>query len=200
MINVSTASLLCFLVLLTSCNSYNAEKSLNKSTYNKYFRQLSPYVLPKPDEVTFEDRFHNRLSSYYESIAKSTTAQLRFHQEADTAHFFFYEYKDLSSLFEHYRGMGGYFRTNEADSIVYVNLLYFTPRLTREEMDHRGKALFEEMVSKGNLKKYFLNKDFIQTPNADFYYNDKENRWDYTPNSSWKFLQEEQQRYDSIKN
>src|SRR5690606_18916865 len=111
--------------------------------------------------------------------------------------FFFFEYRDLTSLFEHYRGIGGYFKPGSADTLLHVNLLYHTPRFTAGEMKGKAEVLFAEMVKEGNVEKYIGNREFIHTPNEDFYYDVKTNRWDYTANSSWNFLKTEQMRLRS---
>jgi hypothetical protein len=50
------------------------------------------------------------------------------------------------------------------------------------------------MISKGNVQEFIGNKAYIKTPNEDFIYDPTINRWVMTENSSWKFLNEVEQR------
>jgi hypothetical protein len=186
-----------FCMLIFGCNnSYRAQDNLNEKEYSIELTKIAPYVAKKPDDISLEQRFDPRLAPYYQKYIQATRAQLNYFKETDTAKVFSFTYRDRSSLYEHYQAFGGYYRTDEQGKIVFMNLLYHTPRLTKEEMAGREHLLFEEMITHGNVNAFIGDKKFINTPNKDFYYNTKLNRWDYTPNSSWKFLQDEQQRND----
>ena len=108
----------------------------------------------------------------------------------DTATLFFFKHRDLTSMQEHYRGVGGYFRLDENGEITFLNLLYHTPRLGKAQMNNRSLMLFEEMVKTGNVKAYLGNRSFIHAPNNDFFYDAENNRWANTARSAWKFLDE----------
>lgn len=186
-------------IFFTSCTtSYDAKENLNEDAYVIELNKIAPYVVKKPDEFGYEDRFKQENQAFYTKFVQLTNAKLTYYFMNDTATLFFFEHKDLTSLYEHYRGLGGYYKTNANGDILFLDLLYHTPRLTRSEMDERGKLLFEAMVKEGNVAKYLEDKKYIDTPNGDFYYNTKTNRWDYTENSSWKFLEEAKQAADSI--
>lgn len=179
-----------FILLVSGCSaSYDAER-MEAGQRNHILKQIAPFVIKKPDEFSYKDRVKPENFPFYENFMELTESKLAYYHATDTANFFFFEHRDLTSLYEHYRGLGGYFRNNKNDSIIFINLLYHTPRFTREEMDKKGRQLFEEMAEQGNVNKYIGNQEFIHTPNDDFYYNTKTNRWDYTENSSWKFLEE----------
>jgi hypothetical protein len=187
-------------LLATSCSpSYRAEKDLSPEKYNEVLTMIAPYVIKKPDEFSYDERFNPVHAPFYQNFIKATGGELRYYHKNDTAQFFFFCHKDLSSLFEHYRGLGGYFK-EDSTGIYYLNILYHTPRLTSEEMLERGEELFETMVETGRVDSYVGNKKYIHTPNQDFFYNTKTNRWDYTENSSWKFLDEARQQADSVSN
>ena len=157
-------------------------------------QKLAPYVLKKHDDFTFEDRFNSANEKYYATAVEKTSAELKYFVETDTASIFFISYRDLSSLYEHYQGMGGYYRTDENGNITFLNILYHTPRFTTDDQIARDPVLFKEMVTKGNVNRFLGNRKYIQTPSADFYYSTKSNRWEYTENSSWKFLREEEKK------
>lgn len=182
------------LVVLFGCESSGeAKKDLSKAEYNALLRQLAPYLIKKPDAFTYETRFEVSNRPFYRNFIELTKAELTYYKKNDTAQFFSFTYRDLTSLKEHYRALGGYYRMNEKDSVIFVNLFYHTPRFTAEEIQQKGKLLFETMIKKGNVDRFINNRSFIDTPNKDFYYNTKLNRWDYTENSSWKFLEEAKQ-------
>lgn len=190
--------LICLPALFISCNvSYDAKENLDSESYTKELVKIAPYVVKKPDEFGYDERFKKENQSFYTKFIQLTNGKLSYYIENDTATLFFFEHKDLSSLYEHYRGLGGYCKKNDVGEVIFMNLLYHTPRLTRAEMDERGLVLFTEMATKGNVDKFLGDRNYIDTPNADFYYNTKINRWDYTENSSWKFLEEARQAADS---
>lgn len=194
MLNVKSIYPLVFITLCFGCTkSIEANKKLSEKKYKKILQELAPYVIKKPDAFTYKERFEIKNRAFYQNFIELTRAELKYYHQNDSAHFFFFSYRDLTSLKEDYRGLGGYFKTNGSDSIVFVNLLYHTPRFTKEEMEKKGKVLFESMIKKGEVNRYLGNKGYVDTPNEDFYYNAKTNRWDYTENSSWKFLEEAKQ-------
>jgi hypothetical protein len=191
------------LITLVACEaSIEAKKELSKADYDALLVQLAPYVVKKPDALTYENRFDSANKLFYTNFIELTKAELTYYKKADTARFFSFKYRDLTSLKEDYRILGGYYRINENDSIVFVNLLYHTPRIIPEEIQQKGKMLFETMIKKGNVNRFIGNKNYVDTPNKDFYYNTELNRWDYTENSSWKFLEKAKQEAlkDSIAN
>lgn len=183
--------ILYFLLLLTifACEtSHEAKKQLSKADYDQLLDNLSPYVIKKADAFSYEARFDAVNRPFYKNFIELTNAELSYHKRMDTANFFSFVYRDLTSLKEDYRVLGGYYRANSNDSIVFVNLLYHTPRFTAGELKGKDKMLFESMVKNGNVDRFIGKRNFIETPNEDFYYNTKLNRWDYTEKSSWKFI------------
>lgn len=183
---------------MIACNaSINANEVLSKEEYKETLARVAPYVIKKPDDIGYEERFAPASKPYYDQFINLTGGKLVYFSENDTCSLFMFEYRDLSSLQRHFRALGGYYRTDEKGGIAFMNILFHTPRLTRNEMDVRGQELFVEMTDTGGVVKFIGNRNFIDTPNADFYYNTKTNRWDYTENSSWKFLEEAKQAADS---
>ncbi len=192
---MKTVWLLLSIALCSGCaKSIDAKKELSNKNYKRILTAIAPYVVKKSDAFTYEERFDIKNRGFYSNFIELTKAELKYYHKKDTAQFFFFSHRDLTSLKEDYRGLGGYFKTDDNDSIVYVNLLYHTPRFKSEEMEQKGKILFESMITKGEVNRYIGKRDFIDVPNSDFYYNTKTNRWDYTENSSWKFLEEAKER------
>lgn len=186
--NLTLATLLLFLIACE--NSKEAKKNLSETEYQATLTEIAPYVIGKSDEFTYETRFLPENKPFYDNFISLTGGELVYFKQRDTASLFYFQYRDLTSLYEHYRGLGGYYRKDESGKITFLNILYHTPRLTKTEITERSKLLFDQMLTKGDVKTFLGNKRFVQTPNDDFYYNTKTNRWDYTENSSWKFLKE----------
>jgi hypothetical protein len=181
-------------ILMIGCQSYDARQTLTAEQYDSVLIRVAPYVIKKPDEISYEERFLVKNRPFYQNFIKLTGGQISHYEKKDTAVLFFFQHRDLTSLYEHYRGLGGYYKEDPDGKIVYMNLLYHTPRLTKEEMKSKGDELFTEMVQKGNVARFIGDRSIIDTPNADFYYDTKRNRWDYTENSSWKFIEEAKER------
>jgi hypothetical protein len=187
-----------FLIFLfSSCQtSYEAEK-LDNTQYSKYLQDLAPYVNKKHEIATFKERFDEKYKEYYLMKISEQKSYIKYFYKDDSLNYFYYVNKDLSSLFEHYRGHGGYFVTNEKGYIAKLEIMFYTPRMEADEVDKKGLILFKEMITNGNVNKFLGNKEFIHTPNEDFYYNVNENKWDYTENSSWRFLEESKEPSDA---
>ncbi|EMR03632.1 hypothetical protein [Cesiribacter andamanensis] len=178
------------LLLLQACSQHDPRAFMGEVEYQQLVQTLTPYVHKKPEGIAYNERFSDRLKPYYARLQAATEGQLRFYKQQDSLHYFYYVRRDPSSLFEHYLGFGGVFTKNSLGQITFLELFFQTPRLSWQQADQRGRLLFEELLQKGHAKAYVGNRDYIKTPNADFYYNSRENRWDYTENSSWKFIQE----------
>jgi hypothetical protein len=172
------------LIVVSGCKkSYEANDNLDRKEYNEVLMKIAPYVIKKSEDFSYEDRFKPENQDYYKRFIEKADGELKYFIRTDTASIFYFGYRDLSSLYEHYQGMGGYYKTDDKGNITFLNILYHTPRFTREEVLEKEPLLFTEMVNKGNVMAYIGNRKFIHTPNNDFYYNTKTNRWDYTPNS-----------------
>jgi hypothetical protein len=161
--------------------------------------KIAPYVVQKHDNFSYEERFKQENQGYYKRFIEKASGELKYFIETDTAAIFFFSYRDLSSLFEHYQGMGGYCKTDVDGNITFLNILYHTPRFTKEEAAEKDLVLFKEMNIKGNVKAFIGNRKYIHTPNTDFYYNTRINRWDYTSNSTWRFLEKAKQEAEATK-
>ncbi len=187
---------LLFLLALVAigCQSFDAREALSAEQYDSVLVRVAPYVIKKPDELSYDERFLLKNRPFYKNFITLTGGEITHYVKTDTAVLFSFRYRDLTSLYEHYRALGGYYKEDSQGRIAFMNLLYHTPRLTKQEMKSKGNELFKEMTLKGNVARFIGDRSFIDTPNADFYYDTKRNRWDYTENSSWKFLEEAKQR------
>ncbi|MBX2944305.1 MAG: hypothetical protein KF725_00615 [Cyclobacteriaceae bacterium] len=193
--------------ILFSCSTgktFEAERVLSQKHYDSLLIQLAPYVVKKPDAMAYKERFELSSRPFYKNYVSLTSGKIRYYLKTDTVEFFTYEYQDKASLYEHYRTFGGYIKRNPEDGkIELLNLLYQTPRCTRDELEAKAQVLFKEMITSGNVDKYIGNKGLVYVPNEDIYYDTRRNRWDYTENSKWRFLQEARElagpgRLDSI--
>ncbi len=189
--------LVCIVVVLmalsgcTKSKSIEAGKALSRKNYDSLLFQVAPYVVKKPDAMTFEERFDMKNRTFYKNYVGLTEGKIRYYVKSDTVEFFTYEYQDKASLYEHYRAFGGYIKRDPiSGKIQLMNLLYQTPRCTRDELEAKGQVLFKEMITSGNVDEYFGNKGLVYVPNEDVYYDTIRNRWDYTENSKWRFLEE----------
>jgi hypothetical protein len=179
------------IVLFSGCNpSYEPHQILSQTEYDSLVLELAPYLNKKPKEASFEERFTGKYKSYYKNLVKQQESYLKYLSQNGSTYYFYYVNKDLTSLYEHYKGFGGYYEKNSEGNIHYLNIIFETPRFTKEEIEKKGNVLFNEMVQKENVLSYLNNREFIKLPNDDFEYDPVQNKWVYTENSSWKFLEE----------
>jgi hypothetical protein len=187
--------LLLFALAIVACQPQTApEEYLSPVQLAVLKDNLLPFVIKKPDQLTYENRTDTAFRPLYREIDIAQQGIIKQLYPTDTAWFFVYHHKDRSSLFEHYRELGGYLKMDDQQNITYLNLLYHTPRWTPEEVEERSNELFQTMISKGSVQSFIGNKAYIKTPNEDFIYDPTINRWIMTENSSWKFLNEVEQR------
>ncbi len=176
-----------------ACSSIDAGDNLDAKATQSLLLELAPYVNKKPDQASFEERFSSVNQPYYEAKVKSQDAEIRYYVERNDTAYFLYVNKDLTSLFEHYRAQGGCFVREKDGAIKYLHLYFHTPRLTKEELLKRGEELFRYTLENKHINAYLGNIDYVKTPNQDFYYNDSLNKWEFTKNSSWRFLKDANQ-------
>jgi hypothetical protein len=185
-------ALILLIVSLQACDArkYNSQQQLSQTQYDSLLISLAPYVNKKPKGAAFSERFEPKYGQYYQACVQGQDARLPYYFIKDSLTYFYYVNKDLSSLYEHYKGYGGSFKKDAGGKIKELSIVFATPRLTKEEITEKGKELFIEMIETGSIEKYKGDRAYVHLPNADFEYNRAENRWVYTENSSWKFLKE----------
>lgn len=163
---------------LISCTAtdYAADATLSPEQQAAWVRKLAVYVDTRPNDIRPAERFNAQYVGYYDTLVQTHQSRLAaFYQKEDSC-FFLYEKKDVKSLYEHYRYVGGVCKIDAAGNISWLDQRYYSPRLTADEMS-RGMELFRAMVERSDISAYYGNFSYIEWPDADFVYSPKQQEW-----------------------
>ncbi|MCU0428498.1 MAG: hypothetical protein MUF42_00875 [Cytophagaceae bacterium] len=175
-------ALLLFACLLSSCSQPAPDESYDLSTLsevqrNKIEKHFRPFFLLKPDKVKADDRFHDSLSSHYETQAQLCAMQLKAYKDLGAGnHAVLFQRKDLKSLYNDYRALGATFRMTQ-DSIAEVKLYFLTQMLRPDTVQRVGALLFKELVEKKNIDAYVNDREMIYWPGNGVVYNVPQKKW-----------------------
>jgi len=185
--------LIVIVCLLSACRQpYQPDNLLSKSEIDTLLVDISVYIDNKPDNISFDDRFKPENRRYYANKVQVQENKLLFLHKKDDVYYFCCQKKDLRSLYEHYLLVGGTF-TKTPNGIENVDLKFYSPRLEPEKVEKVATLLFDEMVKTQNIKKYWNEKEMVEFPNKNFYFDVNAKRWLQTDSSEWKFLEEMKQ-------
>lgn len=163
---------------MASCNSVNyaPESVLSEQEAADWARRLAVYVDTRPNDIKPADRFDAQYTGYFDTLVQTHQSKLAaFHQEGEL-YYFLYEKRDIKSMYEHYRYVGGVCKRDDKGNISWLDQRFYSPRLTAAEME-RGKELFAVMVEKGDISAYYGNFNYIEWPDADFVYSPDKQEW-----------------------
>ena len=174
------------------CTPYNPDNYL-KSQEEKDSLVISflPYVLPRPDNISLAQRFSDSMSVFFKNRMKSNELALNsYYINSDSLHYCMFVRRDLKSLYIDYRAVAASFKRNK-DSIYDVELKFLTPMFRRDTIYRKADELFKVLVETGNVNSYIGNRDFIDWPSQDVYYDKVEKKWAFREASEWYKLKEE---------
>ncbi len=165
-------------VVFTGCSqqAYDPSRVLSGAEEAAWVRRLAVYVDTRPNDIKPADRFLGRYKGYYDSLVVRHESKLAaFHQEGDL-YYYLYHKKDVKSMYEHYRYVGGVCKLDAQGNISWLDQRFYSPRLTAEEMD-RGAELFRSMVETQDISAFIGNFDYVEWPDADFIYSPEKQEW-----------------------
>jgi len=170
--------ILLFVLALAGCNSanYSPESKLSAEEAAQWVRKLAVYVDTRPNDIKPADRFDLQYSGYFDTLVQNHESRLTaFHQDGDM-YYFLYEKKDIKSMYEHYRYVGGMCKLGAEGNISWLDQRFYSPRLSATEMQ-RGQELFALMVEKGDISAFYGNFNYLEWPDADFVYSPDKQEW-----------------------
>lgn len=175
-------------------DKYDPERFLSASEKDTITDRFLPYVLPRPDNLSLPDRFKDSMKTYYRSQIEPQEFKLyKYYIDKDSLQYAMFIRKDLKSLYIDYRAIAATFNRNK-DSIYNVELKFLTPMFRRDTIYRKADELFELLVSTGSIEKYIGNRDFVDWPSKDVYYDKKERKWALIKNSDWDKIKEEAEK------
>jgi hypothetical protein len=190
--NLGVGVIILAVFLVTGCKEkYSPDQYLSTAEKDTITDTFLPYILPRPDKLSLPDRFKDSMKIYYRlQIAPQELKLYKYHIDKDSLHYVMFIRKDLKSLYIDYRAIAATFNRNK-DSIYNIELKFLTPMFRRDTIYHKADELFTLLVETGSVQKYVGNRDFIDWPSSDVYYDKKERKWALIKNSDWDKLKEE---------
>ncbi len=180
-------------VVMYGCkNPYAPEKYLsNQAEKDSLVEVFLPYVLPKPTDLPLTDRFKDSMKVFYRSQIKPNELSLHsYYVNKDSLHYCMFVRRDLKSLYIDYRAIAASFKRNK-DSIYAIELKFLTPMFRKDTIYRKADELFNTLVETGNVNGYVGNRDFIDWPSKEVYYDTVERKWALKKDSEWNRLKEE---------
>lgn len=168
------------LFLLITCkseNKYSISSYHDQETIDTLLVNLVTLVGVKPKATNWETRLLPEHRTYYINHAKQFSFD-RYSVSPEGIHYFFMV-RPARHPKGNQRGVGGKFRLTEDMQITELEELFNTPVMPNEEIISKGREIFEEMVSTGNIEKFLKNKDYIEWPDERLKYDKNKNEWRY---------------------
>lgn len=172
----SLISLCLFLAACTTNESYLPGNYLSAEAENTLVRALAVYVDTRPDNTTPAERFDSSHTQYYDQLVRNHQSRLLAYFPKNDTIFFLYAKKDIKSMYEHYRYIGGMFTLSSTGKIEWLDQSFYSPRLTLEELE-KGHELFAMLVEGKSILPYVGNPAYIEWPDADFVYSPEKQEW-----------------------
>lgn len=164
------------------------------------FTKLLPYVVPMSEELSDEQWFAQDAEAQIWQNEFRTNSLLTldyyFIDPKDSLRLFLVSYRDRSSLFEHYKMLGGMYALKPNGQIDSLEEVFISPRLTKKELAERSKVMFEQIVKERAVGKYFGDKVHVEWPYKGLEYDVKAKKWLMTPDNEMYWLKEMR---DSVK-
>ncbi len=153
---------------------------------------LLPYVLPKPDNITFDARFSDSVKVSYQEEAKKDSLFLRSYyiDPNDSLHYFLVQRRDRKSLFVDYRAIAGVYKLKNGKR-EEMELKFLTTMMRKDTIEEKASILFHELITKGNIDNYIGNRAYVDWPSQDVYYSKAAKMWKLKADSEWAQLMNE---------
>jgi len=178
-----------FIATLIGCtnNKYSPQNYISsEAEIDSLTSYFLPLIIPRPDKVSLEGRFSDSLKSYYQEQKQKDSLFLHSYyiRPSDSLHYCMFIRRDRKSLYIDYRAVAATFR-KQNKSITDVELKFLTPMLRKDTIDRFAPTLFNELVEKGDIKAYVDNRDYIDWPSKDVYFDKEAKKWALKPDSDW---------------
>ncbi len=137
------------------------------------------------------DRFNDSLQTYYRSRKVPSELQLyKYYVDKDSVHYGLFIRREPKSLYIDYRAIAATFNRNK-DSIYNIELKFLSSMFRKDTIYGKADELFDLLIETGGVTKYEGNRDFIDWPSKDVYYDKKERKWALKNASEWGTVMDE---------
>jgi len=165
------------LLILGSCHGISRDPAdhLSKETMDDAMLEIVHYAAKLAPGATHETKFEAQYDYYYKSVAAGYK-WVHVQAKQDNGYYFLIS-RPARSLTPMDEGIGGTFLMKD-DSLVTYEETFRMWKMPKENLEVKGKALFDRMVDGKDLSIYypkFTGDQYIEVPDDHFVY-DKEKR------------------------
>lgn len=135
------------------------------------------FIFKRPTSAINLDRTQPQFRAYY--VKQLPTFQHAYHTvDADSTHWF-YLIRPARSVEGDKRGVGGWFRTNEAMDMVEFVEVFNTRIMPEHELLDKGLDLFEHMVANSDVETHPQRAPWVEWPDERLKYDREKREWRY---------------------
>lgn len=169
------------LLALVGCNqkhSIRAEDYMTKDRQAEVINKLVRYATKLAPNSTLETRFDSAFNDYYNRVAADYQFMYLL-PKSDSSYYFLFS-RPARSATPTFEGVAGILSLNRQDSLIEYEETFRTWKMQYQDLQSRGKYLFNLMRTGGDLTPYYSNKagdKYIEFPDGRFYFDKNKRRW-----------------------
>ena len=172
----------CVLLLLAAiaCGKSNSDDPndyLSEFERKGLMIEIVHYAAKLAPRAKHSTKFDPQFDEYYSAVATDYKwVAMRPRQEGGYYYLISRPARSINPMFE---GIGGYFKV-ENDSLVEYDEVFRTWKLPQEDLDARGKMLFDRMVTGRDLSIYytkFQGDKYIEFPDGKYVFDKEKRLW-----------------------
>jgi len=165
------------LLIIWSCNNiqeFNCEKYLsNAKAKDSVTIDILRFVIPTGE--------FSAGSRYSDSLRKDIRERLHFfsliyYVPTSDGSYYFLISKKAPSIKNEVIGVGGHYKMKNKNIVEFVEVFH-TPKMNEDDLRKKGQVLFQEMIKEGNINKYISNRNLVEFPDHQTYYDTETNAW-----------------------
>jgi len=157
--------------------SYSVEQYFPGTAKDSLLANMITFIYKRPTSAINLDRTLPQFRSYYvEQLPSFTHA---YHSVAADSTHWFYVIRPARSVDGDKRGVGGWFRTNQAMDMVEFVEVFNTRVLPEDELWDKGLQLFEHMVANGDVESHPDRQLWVEWPDDRLKYDREKREWRY---------------------
>jgi len=168
-------------LVLAGCNqkqSINAEDYMTRDRQQEVVNKLVRYATKLAPNSTLETRFDSAFNDYYNRVAADYQFMYLL-PESDSSYYFLFS-RPARSATPTFEGVAGKLSLNKQDSLIEYEETFRTWKMQYQDLQSRGKYLFNLMTKGEDLSPYYSNKagdKYIEFPDGRFYFDKNKRRW-----------------------
>lgn len=158
-------------------SKYDPANTFPNATKDTLLANLITFIHKRPEAAINRDRTGPEFRMYF--VEQLPRYRLLYHQRATDGTDWYYLIRPARSVHGALRGVGGRFRADEALQLVEFEEIFNTPVLPEQELEDKGRVLFEEMIATGAVDTYANDRLYVEWPDERLKYDKERREWRY---------------------